>query len=224
MGDAFGNWFITHNPTLFWMALASIISGFVVWMASKFHNRIKKVENETVKIGSIEETLSRVTTLCERIEYKIDDNYLPKLEKTIDKLDKAIGSINRLVFYLGNNDKNMKPDIFMANSLLQLSDIGKEILRVTGGEEFVDKNINHLMRLMDDAKYKSALDVENNSFLVIMNQSDSDDFTKIKNYIYNNPVLKSNNITIGLNINLVSQVMGIYLRDKYLEKHIELKS
>ncbi len=220
MGDAFGNWFINHFPLLFWMTITAIATGFVMWQIFKFRNRFNVVES---KVNPLEKSVSSLAYLSERIELKIDGNFLPKLDKTIDKLDATTQSLNKLIFYLDGKFDGMDSKIFVVNSPIQLSDTGYKILEITGGKEFVDKNLDYLIGNLEKQKYKTALDVETNSGLTIYGMSDLDSFTKIKNYIFNNPIYKTSEYEIGLSLNLVIQIMGIYLRDKYLDLHPKLK-
>lgn len=80
---------------------------------------------------------------------------------------------------------------------------------------------------MDLQGVKTALDSQIIAPIVISKVSDDDNFKHIKDYLFNHPIFNATNekgedLPIYLSIKVISQVMGVYLRDKYLAKHPEL--
>ena len=58
-----------------------------------------------------------------------------------------------------------------------------------------------------------------------MTASTLDSFTHVKNYIYNNPVYKvSDTESVPIDLTKMANIIGIYLRDLYLQKHPELST
>ena len=141
------------------------------------------------------------------------------------KLDLISTTLKSLVVFLSIKHKDMNVSLYTVKSPIQLSELGVKVLEEIKGKEYIDKNIDHLISLLEKANLKSALDVENYSQTVLMGEFNSDSFTIVKNYLFNNPIYKENDGgEINLDIQTVMSIMGIYLRDKYFEKHSELKT
>jgi hypothetical protein len=176
-----------------------VIAIVATWLIAKqyFHwtGRVEKIENDCSKIGG-----------------EIEGHVIPKL----DALNTSIGS---LVVYLKTKDKSMDAALFQSRSPLCLTAFGRDILENSGGRKFIDDNLFYLISEIDKFPIKSPLDVENISSLVISNATSLDSFTPIKDYIFNMPVRTSSKGTIRLDVPIVSNILGIYLRDKYLQVH-----
>jgi hypothetical protein len=179
-----------------------VIAIAATWLIAKqyFHwtGRVEKIEKDCSKIGS-----------------KIDGHVIPKL----DALNTSIGS---LVVYLKTKDKSMDAALFQSRSPLCLTAFGREFLENSGGRKFVDDNLSYLISEINKFPIKSPLDVENISSLVISNATSLDSFTPIKDYIFHKPVRTGSTGTISLDFARVSSILGIYLRDKYLQTHPDL--
>jgi hypothetical protein len=164
------------------------------WQVRGLYHRFQKTESD-----------------CEKIEHKI----LPQLTSIANNL-------NSLVIFLGGKHTDMDKTLFMTKSPVQLTDLGTEIVVAIGGKDYIDKNITDLVSKLSKENIKSALDVENYSKVILMREYTSDAFTPIKNYIYQNPIYKKGDTAVTLDTATVSNLMGIYLRDKYFEIHPEL--
>ena len=105
---------------------------------------------------------------------------------------------------------------------MQLTDLGNEILNAIGGKKYIDDNAASLIQKLSKETIKSALDVENYAKVILIQEYNSDAFTAIKNYIYQNPVYKKDALNVSLDVATISNIMGLYLRDKYFEIHPEL--
>ena len=79
---------------------------------------------------------------------------------------------------------------------------------------------------MDLIGIKTALDSQTIAPLVITEMSNDTSFNDIKNYIFKNPIfnaeIQGKKLFARLDITTVSNILGIYLRDKYLERHPHL--
>ena len=143
------------------------------------------------------------------------------MTQSIDKMDKNITKnthILRAVTTFLYTSSDATTGLFESNSPITLTDIGKEVLNVSGGKEYVDNNIDGLIQKMEEENLKTALDVQNYSSSLLFQKIDDDNFKKIKNFIYNNPNYKKVNISSTV----IIKTMSIYLRDKYLDRHPNL--
>jgi hypothetical protein len=121
----------------------------------------------------------------------------------------------------------MDSNLFISKGPIQLSELGERILIAIGGREFIDNNLALLVKEMDIQGIKTALDAQTYAPIIISKISNQDSFNGIKNYAFKNPFYKEKNssgeeISIPLDMGTITNIMGIYLRDKYLEKHPSL--
>ena len=189
--------------------LILIIGGliFLTYKATKYHERIQKTHSKCDEL--IEKSIPSINT-------KIDN-----ISITVNEL--AI-SVNKIATYIVASDKKLTNDIFITKSPTELSPLGDKILDEIGGKKYIEENVSTLIEKMKLQNFKSGLDVENYSTLVLIEESRSDAFTPIKNFIYNNPIYKvSEERSLPLDINLCFSIMAIYLRNKYFEVYPDLK-
>lgn len=138
---------------------------------------------------------------------------IDRIEKLSLKMEEYI---IRLSGVLGTKGDPSKLKLYEGNSPLTINKEGWEVLEKTFLKEGIDKNLDELFTWIDKIGVKSALDVESLSIGIIsyfIQDNDAQIFKKTEDYLYNNP--QYNNYE-------VYKVAGLYLRDKYLEKHPEL--
>jgi hypothetical protein len=105
----------------------------------------------------------------------------------------------------------------------RLSLLGQEILENTGAKSFIDTHIDELVAKMDEWGIKTDLDAQEVAPAIIALISSEDSFKEIKDYMSENQFYKTKihgkEVSAPLDLPSVSNIMGIYLRDKYLEQH-----
>lgn len=195
-------WVAENYPLLFIIAILIFSAVWITSKAKDFYHRLEGAETE-----------------CEKIEGKITPSLLA-IDKSINGLDK---SAHALITFLTTKHPDLKLDLLIkTNSPVQLTDLGSEILLAIGGKKYIDENTIYLINELSKESIKSALDVENYARIVLIREYSKDSFTPIKNYIYQNPEYKSGDKSYPLDLATISNLMGIYLRDKYFEVHPEL--
>lgn len=191
------------------LLILCIIAG-TFYVTNRYHhwrNRVVKAEDE-----------------CKKIEAQLQ----PQLNEINNNINSLNNNVNNLVVYLRGKDNNMDTHLFVSKSPIQLTDLGNKILKDIGGKIFIDNNLDELLREMDQHEIRSALDSQIFAPIVIANVSTKDSFKNIKDYIYKTPFYTVDkyqdtaDYTVSLDMGTVANIMGIYLRDKYLEKNIHL--
>jgi hypothetical protein len=230
-----------HYPLL---GAAFILVAVTIYLTSRyFHwaHRVEKTEEDCRKIDPQLTNISQsITSWAHRVEKteedcrKIDGQIVPQLttiSQSITSLNTSFTSLNTsfkgLVIHLQAKDITFDAKLFMSQSPIALTKLGTEILKAVGGDTYIDNNEAILIKEMDMQGIKTALDAQIIAPIVISKISDNDDFKHIKDYIFTNPVYRTHDeagapVTLSLNIKVMAQVMGVYLRDKYLDKHPEL--
>jgi hypothetical protein len=217
MGSTFFKW-LAENNFLAFMILLLVIASVVVTIAiMKFYRRFKNAEESCKDIPTLKTNISQSINIANSIEKKLDETFLPK----ITSLDK---SVHGLITFLSTKHTDIQAVLFVSKSPMQLTEIGEAILQQSGGKNYIDTNLDALLEIMTKQEFKSALDVQNFAVTLLIRESNSDGLTPIKNYLFQSPVYKAKDSDIPLDMALLSNVIGIYLRNKYFEKYPDLEN
>lgn len=193
------DWLVKHTPTLAIIIVAVVITVFITQYVMKLISRLKDVEKAT-------------------------NESAPKYSQLFESITHMASDISKILFYLKGKDSKLDTGLFKHHSPIELSDFGRKLLDISGGKEYVDKNLNLLLSAIESKNLMSALDVQIQCITVICEHNNDPDFKKIKDYIFQNPVYKFEDFEYPLSLSTANNIMGIYLRDKYFEKHPELRS
>ena len=175
-----------------------LVAAYLLWKIAQFYFvRFRDVEKKGEEVSDIKK--------------KIDDNIEPLLTKIHSTSD-------RIARYIITRDE-LDPAFFSAKSPVELSDLAREVLEKSSAKSFVDNDIDFLTLKIDERNPKSSLDIQQLAISVIFELVDTEAFSKIKDFIYQNPKYKGENIGLLTMINIIA----LYLRDKYFEKHPGLK-
>ena len=200
------SWIGKHYPLGIFVICIIAITAYVVTHFLRWTHRVEKVEDE-----------------CKKIEGHLK----PQLVSINSSLTTLNGSFNSLIVYLKSKDGDMDTSLFKSKSPIQLTELGQRLLITIGVKGFIDDNIERLIKEMDLKGIKTALDSQTFAPIVISEASNWDSFNHIKDYTFKNPYYKEKNkngqdIGVPLDLGTVTNVMGIYLRDKYLERNPHL--
>jgi hypothetical protein len=208
-------WLRENNVAGFFILLLFIAAIFATIYIMKAIARFKKIEGACKNIPDMDNRINIGVGLSESIERKIDSQS--------EKFGVLATNITTLIAFLTTKHTDLQSGLFQSFSPIQLTDLGKELLNKSGGQEYIDQNSQNLISLMEKQNFKSALDVQNYANSLLINLFNTDEFVDIRNYIYQNPLFTSGKNSVQVNWPNINQVMGIYLRDKYFEKHPELR-
>src|SRR3989338_347624 len=140
--------------------------------------------------------------------------YAGRYIEKIDQLEKC--DLNGRLSKLEGKFETSKDlsSFIQRKSPLKLTDRGRDLLQRSGGTAFIDGNKAQLIDAIRSRSPKTAYDVQELSKQVIEEQSGSDGFIPIKNYIFNK----------GIELEVIQIVISIYLRDIALkELNFDLK-
>jgi hypothetical protein len=201
-------WIGLHYPVL---GILIVAIATTIFLCNKYFHWIHRIEN------------------AEKESNKIENKIIPELTDIKKSINELGVSFKGLLYYMQGKDSTFSADIFKTNSPITLTELGMNILKSFGGNEYIDTHTRELIADMESHNIKSALDSQVLAPLVIANHASQDSFKKIKDHLYNNPFYKYENqkgelISLQMDMQRVCQIMGIYLRDKYLAIHPEFKS
>ena len=163
--------------------------------------------------GKIDSVVNRMDKLpCEANE-KVNKQILEKL--------------NIIVTYLSMKDSKAKDLFSQKASPRKLNNEGMQLFEDCKGSDFLKHNEEELLNAIEIKKPNTALDVEIFANEVLINLLDSDIFNEIKQWVYKSPYRKiavnGEEKKYAVNMNDICFVLSLPLRDKYLEKHPEIK-
>ena len=205
MNDILLNWLLDNYPGIF----ICIVIAVAVYYATRFYyTRFKVVENKVdalpcdmhrEEIAAIKAETGKLDTMCEQ---------LTEITRWIMKTDPF--EIDRLA---------------PKYSPRRLSKAGLELYTVSGSDKVVDAEEDKLLEELHSMNPQTPLDVEDDSYSVLMGHLSDAAFNGVKNYIYYQPeriTLKGDDgkdLTIRLSLPLLVKLMSIVLRDRYLKKY-----
>lgn len=216
MWDSIFSFFTDNYPTLLWV----LVGVAVTWQASKVYNRFIKVEDNNKDLpcahhGEDIRELKNATSILENIN------------KSIADIKSNIGIIERYI--IKEDPESFDTMLMMKHSPYRLTDYGLVLLDDSGAKECVDNSLDYFCNSIKEKNPLVALDVEQYALVVLNENLKSERFNGIKNYVFAIPdpttlTSKKNGEKIDISIKLgtVLNVMSIYLRDKYFEKHPEI--
>ncbi len=217
MISAISKWLSENSPFTFLCLLLMFISGYAVYHFLKIIGKVKSSEKTCEKIPQMEKDILIGVNLSKAIEDKIDTQTINVAALT--------QNINSLIAFLTTKHTDLQSGLFKSNSPIQLTEIGLDILDKCGGKKYINEHLDMLILEMEKQTFKSGLDIQNFATSIIIKEFNNDDFIHVRNYIYQNPIYKTEQgEEISVSAPVIYQVIGIMLRDKYFEIHPELKN
>lgn len=153
-------------------------------------------------IGGAWATLARYREKVDQLE-KID------CQKRLSSLE---GSFNAVQGQVNALQQNSPTNYLQAHSPTSLTENGKQLLKDSGIEKYVDDKFTDLLaatqaKLAPKGDDYSAYDVQIETLQVIREHADDKDFIPVKDFAFSK----------GIDLNNIQLVGGVYLRDKCLE-------
>jgi len=171
---------------------------YIVWKAAQFYFvRFRDIEKKVCDVDGIKK--------------KIDDEIGPVLVKINSTSD-------RIARYIITKD-SLNPAFFSTASPIELNTFAKEVLTESGAKNFIDNSFAFLSSKIEERNPKSTLDIQQLAISVVFDLVDTEAFSKVKDFVYNNPKYKEQ----GIDMPIIINIAALYFRDEYFKKHPELK-
>lgn len=145
--------------------------------------------------------------------------YIGKKLQILDDLKDTMTKVKHNVKVVSDSLVRQKRVIFdpselQAYSPLRLTNKGNEKIKEVEFDSILEKHKKDFFDFVNLDEPTTKYDVQNSSIKSIISLFDREYFTPIKKYLYNNP---------NVDVKLLTTTLAIYLRDKYLEEHTEIK-
>lgn len=123
--------------------------------------------------------------------------------------------------------KAISPNFSRKHSPRTLNEAGLELLKISGGEDFLKAHADFFIKKIEALAPKTPLDVEDFASMVLLANRNDDRFIPLKNWVYNAPTREITNEDgttqpYDAELDDVIFVMSLPLRDRYLELHPEI--
>jgi hypothetical protein len=144
--------------------------------------------------------------------------YIGRKLQILDDLQKTIGRIKLNLKVIGDfltrNHSEFNPTELQGYSPLELTAEGQRFIHNIGFTGIFSKQKADFFACIDNEQPKLKYDVEAAAIKSIYTLSDRDYMAFLKEYFYNNPTR---------NLGNTAPTFGVYVRDKYLEEHTEIR-
>ena len=218
------SYFINKWPDISMIALLMAIVAIVVWKIATYYLSMKAVEKKVDNLPCDSHT--------EQLREIGASNH--SIASSIDTLNDTISSTNDMVIemskWISKKDTKMVDVLIRKNSPYVITGVGYKLLKDSGGEKVVDDNLEFFFNEVDKMNPKTPYEVEDQSINSMIKNIGNVIFNPIKQFVYYSPEeIKivdpdtQKDVTIGISTPSILNIMGIYLRDKYMEKHPEIE-
>lgn len=172
------------------------------------------------KLGKTAKTIENIEQSIKDINNRID-NVEQKLTKRVENLPCTIHHDDLIKIKSVVIEKFPKSSTLFAMkaSPKKLNPLGEKIFAEIDGEMFINANKKILFNYIDEAKPMTALDVEELSVAACKSLTQTSAFNDLKNYVYNRPILEVAGKTHEVSIDDICFILGLRIRDFYLEEH-----
>ena len=202
--DAIITYLLDNVPWL----VAVIVVGVAMWKLSKYHS-------------NLETTQKIVSSLpCSLRKNEIDQ--LKSFEKSFDSMAERFEEVCKWIM---RNDINTIDTLAPKHSPRRMNRMGIEVYEETGAKQVFEDNKNFFLAELEKKNPKTAYDVEDAAFEVLLANLQEPIYNPIKSYLYTSPskIVKKDesgsDLEIELSMGLLLQLMSLELRDSYLELH-----
>lgn len=202
--NAIINFALEHWP----LAVLLLAFGWALWQVFKFYN----------SVSGTQDSVTKLETTVQSHSDKIDS-----FQKTVDKLDYVCDQLTEVIKWIVKMDPQAIDTLAPKHSPRRLSTVGMMLYQECGAEKALNENKDFLLAELKKKDPKTAYDVEEGSFDVLLENLSNKMFNEVKNYIYNEPEMKEltgpdqETVTVKLSIFLILRLMAIVLRDEYLK-------
>jgi len=170
---------------------------------------IKRVGNfcSNLLLGDTKEIIIRTDERVSNLNEKMGN-----LNKTLDNVKHNVQAVSN--FLINNPEMDFDGSLIKTYSPAQLTELGEKYLENIKFVEVFNSNKNDFFESIDVENPKTKYDVENASIKSVHILFHKEYFEPIKKFLYNKPTEK---------FQTIAHIAGIHIRDKYLEKHPEIK-
>lgn len=185
--------------------------------------------NHVFKLGQFKEHFENFEKTTERNfnslekQFNVVDGKFNNVEKKLGDISDTVTShtytLMSICSFLDNKFPKKKINSYMKKSPRQLTEIGKKMLDMVNGKQFLNDNKEQLFKIIDRYHPKTKLDVQNTSMTALLYYTTTDAFNNIKDIVYEMPEMETDEGKYEVTLNDICFVMSLPLRDMYIAEH-----
>jgi hypothetical protein len=188
--------------------LLVLITAIAVWKFKDYHHSIKNSEEKIKNLP------------CE--QHRDDLLKVYGLKDIVESTNNIVIDISRWIMKL---DSGMIDVLAKKSSPLKITPVGYIVLEKSTGRSIVDNNLEFFINELNKNPLNTSYDVEKFAFDIMLKNMSNEIFNSLKNFIYyspevieiTNPENQNDIVKVKISLTILLQIMGLYLRDKYLE-------
>lgn len=184
---------IEYFPQIAGYGILAIVVGYISVKATQFYMKTNGLHSS---VGGLDVAVTGMKTTLDSIHTGLTTLNNVLLEKTV---------ISTSCYSVGNS-----PRILNASGL--------KVYNESGAKPLLESKKNELMKELELKTYNSFLEVERESFKVLLDRMSEPDFSVVQDFAYQHPQFENQALTYSD----ILYIMSIVLRDAYKEKHPEL--
>jgi hypothetical protein len=232
-GVLIGVWTWTKSQQeISWMTFFVVLFVFVIIFLISNHFIIEPIKKKSL---AIEKKINDDKIAIEKkfndsnmaIQKRMDDNFewiKKNMQNIFDILRELHDAVREIQVRVGGEFVHtLSPKAIdgwaISGSPLKLSEAGKNLLKKSTIDEIVSENAEKLILKIEELKLTTAYDVQDKSFSVLAEfvLKTPELEKRIKDFVFNNPVVEDRHI----GFRDVIYVGSLQLRDEYLKRHSE---
>ena len=149
--------------------------------------------------------------------------YHNSIQNLKNRVNEHSGMLQNLSVWVMKKDKAMIDVLAVGFSPIRLKPPGMALLEVSGGKRCIDDNLDFFMKNLKKRAPMTPFDVQESSRAVVFGNFNLPIFNTVKHFLYFKPEdVELAGEKVEASMFTVTYVMGVYLRDMYLEKHPEI--
>ena len=204
--DAIITYLLEIVPWTVAVVVVAIVSGKVMWKLAKYHSKLKDAKSKVDNLP------------CPRHEAEISDlkAYARSVDSMTDRLEEVCKWIIRI-------DADAFDKLAPKHSPRRMNRIGREVFEETGARQVFEDNSGFFLAELARKAPKTAYDVDEMAFEVLVANIHSPLLNPLKSYLYSGPdkVVKTDESgaekEIVLSLGILLQLISLELRDRYME-------
>lgn len=209
--EAVLNFLLDNAPGVALVLIVGFFAWRLSWRLSKYHSSLEDAKKriDELPCSSHGDTLSIVSSRL----------------GVLDAIGEQVQEISKWVMKI---DPDAIDVLMCKRSPRVMTKIGRRLFEESGASSVLDENLDEYMAELAEFNPQTPFDVEDKSFSVLLGNISDSAFNPIKNYIYYGPesvTMKDedgNDVEVKLSLLSIIRLMGLELRDKYLDRHPEI--
>ncbi len=217
------DWLYANSPTLLLILVVAAVCVIVTVRVMKYVN---KQQNINKKVDDLPCTKHREDIDVSHSNYNELLRVTKEVNVTVSGMEDRLIEVSKWII---RKDNKMTDALMAKASPLNITPLGYVVYKESGAKKLMSEHLPLFIDALSGIDPKTAYDVENESFNLILKNTGQPYFKPIKDYLYVapdpatfvNPDTKKE-VEVSLSLSQIAKLMSLELRDEYLKLHPEI--